>query len=859
MIESAFSDWLYRCFESLPRCKDDFFLKLWHNGRMRYAGRSDAFDTIDELSARLVCAALSNRKHFLIILPDDEPKRSAALFASALIMSSVDSINAGKEGGRVLYFGTKIGIRSQLEAISIRDLSLSSVFSQSYACGNLVSTQALGKLPHVTCIYSPLDPLDLVSRYNPRWVALDCSDSSSIPWIERLLPYLREKGIPLIAWSLNPLSSLKKKFLSCGVDVFEWPPLLLHPDLESKKQSDPIEVFQAFSKPIPPIDIIPCILTGKEAEKTSDHLSQAQKYLAEGMAKADGRMENDAMKLGWRYFRALERLSIPLDLFEAESMHYWGVSPISQIKEAFEKFITAIRATSRSSLVGNLEQAKDQLDAVYESFQSGYPPRWDALIELCLEDVPCDVARVLVFSGPAQKSMFSYALLARENTTLRDLADMRVFLLSFREASDLIKNSYYQNDEGSEDDILTENIIPSTSWTNWNLIHVTQLSQYHSERIIPFLRLKKFDILLYPFQLCSLSRKITKWNNELGIDILGLSKYLTGTTKTLDTGAETIKRTPIRIGDVRTLASRPKARKIENELQPIWEPRSDIEEIAYLFSNKDDEVDRDVFFETEDETDNRDAVVENALEVRFVDGWVGTFESSAKVNVVRHTPQGNKIEACYVKALRKGDCVLYIYGQKRQSLYDLVLSRIHGHPTIEIHLVMIRQWQNEVRKAFIKWLQNGKSINDLYFVMKEKGTHLESSLALKYWIAGYTLRPRDPEDLKRIADILGMSFTQEHYRRIHAAGARIHGLHISLSRRLNSWIQSGAVREDIQNDIIDEATGLSFTDIRDSLILLEVESIIEKRGLFDRSHLNKIDMEAVKCTVLNGDQKRKLG
>lgn len=840
-MDSAFSDWLYRCFESLPRCKDDFFLKLWHNGRMRYAGKSGVFDTIDELSARLVCATISTRKQILIMLPDVDPKRPAALFASALIMSSMDSMAFGRDGGRVLYFGTRIGIRSQLAYISIRDLSLASVFSQSYGRGDITHTQVLGKLPHAICIYSPLDPLELVSSHIPRWVALDCSDISSIPWVKQMLPYLKGKNIPLIAWSSNPLSSIKKEFLSADTDIFVWPPLLVHSGLKSKKNSDAIETLRAFSESTPPIDIVPCILSGREADIASGHLSQAQRYLAEGMVKAEGRIERDALLVGWKYFRALERLIIPLDLFETDALHYWGVRPLSQIKNAFDRFISTLSTTS-SLIIDNLESAKHNLDSTLEMFQKRYPPRWEALIELCLEKVPQNYARILVFSGSAQKAMFTYALLARLNTSDKDLAQMNVFLKTFSEAATLLTDDCSQKTASTEDSESLDSEIMVPHDIQWNLIHVTLPSQYQSEKIIPFLGLRKFEILLYPYQINALSRKISEWESNLDINVPILSKVFGAASEKELLQVKLEKRTIAKMSAVRVIEGNPLPRESSDELRPIWKPKPDVEEVAFLFSNKDDDTalsDHDII-DQEDETSSKEALIEKALQICFADGWRGTFDVNARFNVVKTTQQGNKIESCYIKALRKGDRILYIYGQKRQSLYELVLSRVHSHPSMEIHLALVRQWQSEIRQAFIRWLQSGKSVDDLYSRMREMGTNLEGPYQLRSWIAGVTMRPSDMEDLRRISEILGMSFTSEHYKRIHKAGGRIHGLHISLSRRLNAWIQQGSSDVRLHDDIIDETTGLTFSDVRDSLILLTVESIMEKEGLFDRSSLNKI-------------------
>lgn len=842
MKDFVFSEWLYKNFESLPRCKDDFFLKLWQNGRMRYSGNSGVFDTIDELSARLVCATLHNRRRILVILPDSETKRPAALFASALIMSSIDLIEANKGEGCVLYFGSKIGIRSHLSNISVGNLQLSEVFSQTYGQKIFSSTQSR-RLPHVICIYSPLDPLSLVSIYSPRWIAIDCGDSASIPWINQLLSYLKTRNIPLIAWSSNPLSSIKKEFASIEADIFKWPPLLLHPQLESRKNNDVADVLCAFSESCQSITIVPCLLASQEAETTSDYLSNAQRLLAEGMSKSIGRMEKDALLVGWRYFRALERLIIPLDLFEAEFMHYWGVKSINQIKGAFERFVSAVASTS-SIIIENLEGAKHCLDSTLKVFQKVNSPRWEALIELCLEEISKDNARILVFSGPAQKSMFIYALLARENTSEKHLADMRVFLLTFKEATALLEDSRLQKTPSTEDlEIVESNINPPHA-KNLNFIHVTLPSQYQSEKMVPFLGLRKFEILIYPYQLNALSRKITEWGNDLDIDIPVLVSTFSNKSHGETANITLEKRTITRMSNARTIAGRPLLKAPTAEIKPIWEPRADVEEVAFLFSNKDDETsleDHNLLLGDEEEVSSKDALVEKVLEIYFADGWRGLFDLNSKLNIVKSTSHGNEIELCYVQALRKGDRVLYIYGQKRQSLYDLVLSRVHSHPSIEIHLVLMRQWQTEIKQDFIRWLQNGKVLEDIYSQMRGLGTHLTSPSQLRSWILGLTMRPQDEEDLKRIAEILGMPFTAEHYKRIHKACGRIHGLHISLSRRLNSWIQRGASKTELHNEIIDETTGLSFGDVRDSLVLLNVESISEKAGPFDKSSLNRIE------------------
>jgi hypothetical protein len=166
---------------------------------------------------------------------------------------------------------------------------------------------------------------------------------------------------------------------------------------------------------------------------------------------------------------------------------------------------------------------------------------------------------------------------------------------------------------------------------------------------------------------------------------------------------------------------------------------------------------------------------------------------------------------------------------------------VHDDPEIKIHLDYIANWQREARARFSNWSRSGKSIDDLYAAMVERGTRIQSGLAISNWCEGLTLRPRDKEDLRRLADVLDMPFTRQCYQQIHRAGDRIHGLHIQLSLRLRSWIQQGAVSTEMRDEVIDEASGLTFGDIQDALLILKVVEVSEVPGPFYCQSLGTIE------------------
>lgn len=839
--------WLCKAFQNLLDQKwniewegKPFFNAIWHNAKIRFTGIFQVFDILDELSARLVCSNLFNRGQLLIILPDNDPKRPAALFATALTMSALASIQNGRVGGLVLYFGATFGIRSQLSTISIRNLSLASVFSQTYGIGTSDATQAVPTLPSVLCIYSPLDPIALVERYSPKWVAIDCGIAPSIPWLSSLLEYLLKEQIPLISWSANPMSSITKEFLSLGIKIFKWPCSIAHPGLISNDSRIMHTALSFLTKAPKLTEITPCFIDGEGIQEISNSFRQAQKALAIGLSKKPGRLGRDALSVGWKYLRALERVPAPVDLFDQESAQYWGINSLERLRQAFAKLISAVNAAALN-ITGELEKAKFYLESVHEASLKRGNPRWDALVTLCLEDIPKNHIRVLVFPNNALKTIFCFALLARFNTTENELAEMGVRLFSFKDICGVLERNCLQeicfkpsmkleDDEGVD--------------TKIDFIFVAMPSTWLAAKMSPFFKTKKLEILIYAHQIPFLKWLVSEWGEGLGNDPLLVINTLSELSSLGAPITFCEKMLACQLGEGRTITGIPsRQRPPVPAVKPIYEPPSELEEITLLFSNKDDDPTdlEDIVIEEEIERDYEQTLVDKALEVKFQEGWVALFPLDANVNIVRSTSKSDKVEPVFVRSLRPGDRIIYIHGQKRQSLYDLLLNRVHHHPSIEIHLCLIRQWQQEIRQAFSIWEKGGRTIYDLFKEMVKHGTCLQTDLALQYWVRGWTMRPRDCEDLRRVAEIMDMPFTLEYYKRIHTAGDRIHRLHVMLGLRLNAWIQRGANVTEMTDEVIDEATGLTFGDVRNSLILLKVESLSEVFGPFERSRLGRIE------------------
>lgn len=227
------------------------------------------------------------------------------------------------------------------------------------------------------------------------------------------------------------------------------------------------------------------------------------------------------------------------------------------------------------------------------------------------------------------------------------------------------------------------------------------------------------------------------------------------------------------------------------------------------------------------------------IHVIFQEGFHVQFPQNATVQLVLETNTGRQLDERSVRSLRVNDVVMFIHGQNRQNLYELIVSRIHAHPSIALYISLIQRWQEEIGERAIR---SNLVLEKILNQMRQRGSRLQSSQTIRLWIDGQVLCPNDPSDLQRIAEILKMPFTQQYYQEIARAATRLRGIHIGLSRRLNQWLQHGAVEAspDQIDDFIDTELGITFNDFQDALRLLTVKETKQEEGIFLLSDLGQL-------------------
>jgi len=838
-ILQSLPQFLQHGFDALPGWQSPFFGRLWGAGKLKCVDAPDGLDAVDELNARLVCAAMAANQRLLIGLPDSRVSRRSAILATGLVKTFVHAAESQAAAGNVLYFGSRIGIRNQLEHAFLSGKPVTSFFQTLCTKGALdVQLAATGPLPRLLCVYSPVDPVSLVEQIKPSWVAIDCDESTELEWLRVLLNALERRRIPTVAWSSNPLSAVHQDFKEIGGRRFAWPlrSLCEHVSVAGERI---IPIDSVLSARIRSKNIVPCEITGQDADAFAVLVHKAEVDLAKGLGMANGRLSRDAFLVAYRLLRLLERLPVPLANYEQNFGKYWGLSSVAGLSSAVTKFAEALEQYD-SKIASHLKKAQSAIDHIREWLLEHNPPLWDALIDLCIEDCPREAERFLVFNSDSHARIFVEALASQEQTPPETLRDLHIFPMSLT----ALLRRYATN----RDDNLPVETQDSASPRNrpWEISVMGIPSDHVYRRLGPVLASDMLEIVHYPHQRKRLEALIDCLNEALSpcqVEWGSTLAHLAGRATNGHAHSAGSKR--FHLAAPRMIQGRSHSGVVFTSPEPLWQPGTTLDALQFLFAGDDGADETRSLLPLHDEADGTTQIddkaavtVDAAVRLRFSGGWVGLFAVDQRLNFVT---TDEKLKQRMATTASVGDRVLYILGHRQQSLYDLVVSRVHDDPEIQMHLDYIGNWQREARERFTDWTRSGKTIEDLHREMIARGTTIQSGLAIWNWCEGRTLRPNDKEDLRRLADILNLPFTRKCYLQIHRAGDRIHNLHIQLSLRLRSWIKQGAASTEMRDALIDQGSGLTFGDIQDALLVLKVVEVTEMAGPFYCQNLGTIE------------------
>ncbi len=685
------------------------------------------------------------------------------------------------------------------------------------------------RLPEVVTVYAPIDPVGLLRSIRPAWVAIDLGDSGHLAWLDPLLTYCSQTSTPTVGWGCNPLSE-NLSVASTHARVVVWPFRTLTSRAKVAQSTD--SIASHFEPAVRQVE--PLVLSGDGPDTLSSLLERGCRRLASIRATASESLLADTLALHWQLIRSIENMPVPTDLYEVESEKTWGLRSIGRLASSAEKFREAVKSVYPRA-VKPLAEVGAALAAASDWVRANDPPIWTALCNLCLETLPTGCARLVVFPSYTRKRLFQLGLLARHNISDDDLRELRILTTSFRE---LRARAVSPLDVGVTDSLAAIPLV--IGLPSWRASHTMDC----------LLEYDRVQFLLLAHQVSGLGRRLHEWSQWLAPDVAGWAEVIGTLIGRRPPVAQYLSKASLILDSPKELEVETLKRRASERLEKLVALNDPAEEASALFEPPpDDDGDRDLLSERGEAADpggepSGEVWCDAAVFLEFEHRWTGLFAEDDMVNVVATARSGLHTEERYVRSVRVGDRVMLIHGSRRQSLYDLIVERVHRHPAIELHLALLRRWQDDLKDALRRW--EPRTLDDLLHELIKRGSRLTSSGTLYHWLRGWTLCPQDSADILRTAEALNMPFLQKNHRAVARAASRVRGLHISLSLRLGRWLtdQPQSTPHGTGDDVIDEELGLTFNDFRSSIVVVTVVKVTARTGPILRSSLGRVTQEA---------------
>jgi hypothetical protein len=547
---------------------------------------------------------------------------------------------------------------------------------------------------------------------------------------------------------------------------------------------------------------------GKEFRLASSRLIEASR------AAPGSRLIGDGARAHWALLRTLEALPCPSDFYEANAGRYWGLQTIDSLQLTCAAFRRAARSEYPAATKA-LEEAAASLDNAATLLADPGNPLWMALAEICVEGSDGRGELRVWFTSRGRRALFLDALQSRFDVSEADLATVGVAVRTVQK--------HLPTADGSEKvrrGVLAS--IPQTS--DWG-------------RIRALLDLPSLDVIAYSASLSRLRRQVDRCAQAW--DVGALVKLLEDAGAphlTPDTAAPRIAMgQPAPVGNGTLLEAVALELPTEDDLD------ADAELRRLFGGSQRAESDAMAPALLDQEAVDAPTVTSSTL-VTFDEGWRAQYAPEQVVMRVIRAGLSARVQEVPARQLLVGDEVVAIHGQQRQSLYELLIARLHRNPAIELHLALLERWQQDVEAGYGRWVTGGSNLEELLGRLQAEGTAIISTSGIRQWVTGGTLAPQDPDDVRRLADVLELEFVRSNHQRISVAASRLRGLHRGLAHRLNRWLEGEAARGDSgEDEVIDVSAEIRFSDFRASLLHLHVSTVSVVEGLFLRSSLGLVE------------------
>ena len=176
-----------------------------------------------------------------------------------------------------------------------------------------------------------------------------------------------------------------------------------------------------------------------------------------------------------------------------------------------------------------------------------------------------------------------------------------------------------------------------------------------------------------------------------------------------------------------------------------------------------------------------------------------------------------------VMDLRAGDQIIVPKGTGRESLFQRLVDVKHRDDDIHDLTDVLSRWRRACRTV----LDVADNHREATEILQAEGLTVTTQLAA--WASGDTIAPQDPEDIRRIGELVGDEWLSLNWRRVSMIATHLRGLHISIGHRISAAMQEVAEGAGPNLNALALELGSDASEILDEFEVAAVRGVLEPR------------------------------
>lgn len=175
-----------------------------------------------------------------------------------------------------------------------------------------------------------------------------------------------------------------------------------------------------------------------------------------------------------------------------------------------------------------------------------------------------------------------------------------------------------------------------------------------------------------------------------------------------------------------------------------------------------------------------------------------------------------------VRDLAISDIVLFVNGDQRRSIYEVMLAEIKKSPAFSLSADIIEAWQRRLKAEFVK---SGMTGAGLHRRLHNAGSEVVS-VTVRGWLRGSVMSPQDSDNLERLFTVFGIpNPDQRHSQRIDQAARHLRKVYRQYAKAVNAFLIRAARDDRPELDALLEKYNLDLEGVKDAVVAQEVLAI----------------------------------